>query len=118
MTRLLWLLGGTVSLSLGVAGIILPLVPTVPLLLLAAFCFARSSERLHDWLLSHPKLGPPIHDWRERGAIGRKAKLLASTSIGVTFAISMLLALPPWVLMVQGAVLAAVAVFIWTRPAE
>ena len=118
MSRLFWLLGGLVSLLLGIVGLVLPLVPTVPLLLLAAFCFARSSEALHDWLLAHPKLGPPIHAWRQRGAIGQEAKLLASLSMGVTFGVSVFLALSLWVLFVQGIVLVTVAIFIWTRPEE
>lgn len=118
MTRLLWLLCGSVSLFIGMAGIILPLVPTVPLLLLAAFCFARSSKQLHRWLIDHPKLGLHIRDWQERGSIRRKAKLLASTSICGAFCISVLLELPLWALILQGFVLASVATFIWTRPEE
>ena len=60
MMRWLWIGAGSVCLGIGVAGTVLPLVPTTPMLLLAAFCFARSSERLHDWLVNHPTLGPPI----------------------------------------------------------
>lgn len=116
MTRFLWMAGGGVAFGLGAVGMVLPLLPTVPFLLLAAFCFARSSERLHRWLLEHPRLGPPIHDWQDRGAIGRRAKWLASTSILLTFGISIMLGLAPWVLLVQGVVLSAVALFIWTRP--
>jgi uncharacterized membrane protein YbaN (DUF454 family) len=57
-----------------VVGIALPLVPYLPFLLMAAFCFALSSKRLHRSLLDHETLGPPIQNWEERGAIGRKAK--------------------------------------------
>lgn len=96
----------------------LPLLPTVPFLLLAAFCFARSSERLHLWLLAHPRLGEPIRDWQERGAVGRRAKWLATASIAVTFGVSVALGLAVWVLAVQALVLLGVALFIWTRPAE
>lgn len=116
MTRFLWMTAGCVSLGLGLMGMVLPLLPTVPFLLLAAFCFARSSERLHRWLLDHPRLGPPILDWQDRGAIRRRAKWLAGGSILVTFGISLALGLAPSVLFVQAAVLAAVMVFIWTRP--
>lgn len=118
MTRFIWMLCGGVALVLGVVGIFLPLMPTVPLLLMAAFCFARSSQALHDWLLDHPKLGPPIHDWRRNGAIGRKAKILATLSIGLSFALSFILGLTEWLLLVQVIVLSAVALFIWTRPEE
>lgn len=114
--RWLWVLGGGLSLTVGVVGMFLPLVPTIPLLLLAALCFARSSERLHDWLLSHPSFGPPIEDWKRRGAIGRGAKWLASLSILAAFGLSLALDVRPVVLVIQALALTAVAVFIWTRP--
>lgn len=116
MIRALWLAGGLVSLALGAMGVFLPLVPTVPFMLLAALCFARSSERLHAWLLSHPTFGLPIADWQERGAISARAKRLATVAVAATFAISVALGLKPWILATQGTVLAAVALFLWTRP--
>ncbi len=116
MMRAVWLSLGMFALALGVIGIFLPLLPTVPFLLLAAFGFARSSERLHHWLLSHPVFGPPISDWRERGAIGPRAKRLATISILAAFAISLALGLKLWILLTQAAVLTAVLVFIWSRP--
>ncbi|GAB4282362.1 MAG: YbaN family protein [Roseovarius sp.] len=114
--RWLWLGAGLVCVGVAVAGIVLPLVPTTPLLLLAAFCFARSSERLHHWLLCHPRFGPVIEDWRERGAIAPRAKRLATASIAVVPLISLGLGLAAWVLVVQLLVLGAVLGFIWTRP--
>lgn len=114
--RQIWFLGGLVALGLGAIGVILPLVPTVPFLLLAAFCFSRSSRRLHDWLMTHPVFGPPIHDWRERGAISRRAKWLATVSIAAAFGISVAMGVAAPFLLIQMAVLAAVSTFIWTRP--
>ncbi|MCX7644649.1 MAG: YbaN family protein [Rhodobacteraceae bacterium] len=114
--RWLWVLGGGLSLGVGVAGMVLPLVPTVPLLLLAAFCFARSSERLHAWLIGHRTFGPPIEAWKRRGAIGRRAKWLASLSILAALGLSLLLGVRSEILVVQALALAAVALFIWTRP--
>lgn len=114
--RVAWFGFGALSLALGAAGLFLPLLPTVPFLLLAAFGFARSSERLHNWLLSHPTFGPPIADWRENGAIGRRAKRAATVSILAAFAISLLIGAGLRLLAVQAVVLAAVATFIWTRP--
>lgn len=116
MIRSFWAVLGTVSLFLGAVGIPLPLLPTVPFLLLSAFCFARSSPRVHEWLMQHPVFGPPIHDWQRSGAIGRRAKLLATVSIVVVFGISLVLGLAVWVLGVQAAVLSLVLLFIWTRP--
>lgn len=114
--RYLWAAIGLLCLLLGAIGIVLPLVPTVPFLLLAAFLFARSSERLHNWLLSHPNFGPIIDDWHSRGAIRPMAKRLATVSILVVFTISAVLGLRPLILWIQAVTLGCVLIFIWTRP--
>jgi uncharacterized membrane protein YbaN (DUF454 family) len=88
----------------------------VPFLLLATFCFARSSDRLHSWLITHPTLGPPILAWQQSGAIGRRAKWAASLSIAAAFGISLFLGVKPLFLGIQALVLIAVSTFIWTRP--
>lgn len=114
--RFLWAICGLICLALALVGIVLPLLPTVPFLLLAAFFFARSSDRLHGWLLSHPKLGPPIEDWQSRGAINPAAKRIATISIVLVFGVSLILGLKPLILGIQGVVLGCVLLFIWTRP--
>jgi len=114
--KLLWVTFGLLCVGLAFVGIVLPLLPTVPFLLLAAFCFARSSERLHNWLVTHPKLGPPIVDWQTRGAITPKAKKLATLSVAVVFTLSLILGLKPFVLVIQAITLGCVMLFIWTRP--
>lgn len=76
---------GWLSIVGGVIGIILPLVPTVPLLLLAAACFARSSERFHTWLVEHNHLGPLIRDYLNSGGIPLKVKRMAIGMIWVSF---------------------------------
>ncbi|WP_417628041.1 YbaN family protein [Pararhodobacter aggregans] len=116
MVRVLWMAAGGVALLLGVVGIVLPLLPTTPFLLLAAFCFARSSPRLEIWLLEHPRLGPPIRDWRAEGAISPRAKALAMIAIAATFGLSLALQLPARVLWIQAATLGAVTLFILSRP--
>ncbi len=116
--RLIWLIGGFISLALGVIGIVLPLLPTVPFMLLAAFCFARGSERIHAWLLSHPIFGPPIEDWNSRGAIRPGAKRLATLSIVAVFLLSVILGVKTTVLIIQAVVLSAVLIFIWSRPSS
>ncbi len=116
MLRLLWIIAGGLALALGLAGIVLPLLPTTPFLLLAAFCFARSSPRLEMWLIEHPRLGPPIRDWRAEGAISRKGKVFAMLAIAATLGLSLALALPGWVLLVQALTLGAVTLFLLTRP--
>jgi uncharacterized membrane protein YbaN (DUF454 family) len=104
------------SFAIGLAGIFLPLVPTVPLILLAAVCFANSSEAAHNWLINHRNFGVMIQDWRDRGAISRNAKRAASISIALAFAISLYLQIPMLALIAQGIVLLGALGFIWTRP--
>lgn len=114
--RLFFLIGGWASTGLAVVGIALPLLPTVPFLLLAAFCFARSSDRLHDWLITHPRLGPPIADWRAHGAIRPRMKRAALLTIIASVALAAGLGSPAWVLAIQIAALSATSAFILTRP--
>ncbi|MEQ8292305.1 MAG: YbaN family protein [Roseovarius sp.] len=114
--RFVWLSLGLLSVGLGLVGVVLPLLPTVPFLLLAAFFFARSSERMHTWLLTHPRFGPAIIHWQERGAIRTGAKKLATVSIALVFALSVFLGLRPEILIIQAIVLCCVLIFLWTRP--
>lgn len=107
---------GLSCVALAVVGILLPLLPTVPFLLLAAFFFANSSERLHSWITGHRVFGPMISDWNENGAIRPAAKKAATVSIAAVFAISFLLGAPLHVLGIQSVVLSAVLIFIWSRP--
>jgi uncharacterized membrane protein YbaN (DUF454 family) len=114
--RAAWLVSGLVAMALGLLGIVLPLLPTTPFLLLAAFCFARSSPALHDWIVHHPRLGPPIRDWRTHGAISRNAKIAAVAMLAAALATGILADLGPRVLAVQGIVLLLVGAFLLTRP--
>lgn len=116
MKRAAWQIAGVVALAFGIAGIALPLLPTTPFLLLAAFCFSRGSERLHAWLLAHPRYGPAILDWQEQGAISRKAKALALLALGLAIGGAALAGAPPEVLGVQALVALAVGAFLLSRP--
>ncbi len=116
MTRYLWGGLGGLSFGLGAVGIVLPLLPTTPFMLLAAFCFARSSPRLEQWLVGHPRFGPAIRDWQAHRAIAPRAKVLAMLAIAATFGISLALGLSPGVLTLQAIALACVSLFILTRP--
>mgnify|MGYP001224302461 CR=1 FL=1 len=114
--RGLWLTAGMLFLGLGLLGVLLPVLPTTPFLLLAAACFARSSPRLHGWLLGHPLFGPPIRNWEENGAISAKAKKLAVGSMAAVLLLSLILGLPWKILLLQGLLIAVGAAFVLTRP--
>lgn len=116
MIRAIWAICGAAALTLGAIGIFLPFLPTVPFLLLAAICFGQASERLHRWILAHPVFGPPIRDWRERGAISRRSKWLSSATILAAVVISVVLGFPPLIIAAQSVTLIGVAIFLWTRP--
>ena len=115
-TRFLWLLAGLAALALGAIGVVLPLLPTTPFLLLAAFAFARSSKRLNAWLREHRTFGPLIDNWHRDGSIDRKAKRAAIIVIVATPVITWLLDAPTWIVVSQIVVLSASAAFILTRP--
>ena len=114
--RFLWATLGLCCVGLGMLGVVVPLLPTVPFMLLAAFFFARSSERLHNWLLSHPQFGPAITDWQDRGAINPRVKRLSTIAIAGVFGLSVILGIKTLVLVIQAVVLSCVLLFIWTRP--
>jgi len=67
---------GFLSVALAVAGIVLPLLPTTPFLLLAAWCFARSSPRFHHWLLHHRWFGPYLEHYHDGGGLARRQKII------------------------------------------
>lgn len=75
---------GLLALGLGILGIFLPVLPTTPLLLLAAALFLRSNRGLYDWLLNHPRLGPYIRNFMEYKAIPLKIKVLSVTLVWIT----------------------------------
>ena len=81
---------GFLSLLLGIIGIFLPLLPTTPLLILSAYCFSKGSKKLHQWLLSRPKIGDMIRDWEENKIIRPRAKILSTVMIVLLFGYTLL----------------------------
>ncbi|MEC9249651.1 MAG: YbaN family protein [Pseudomonadota bacterium] len=114
--RGLWLVFGLLMTGLAIAGAVLPLLPTTPFLLLAAYGFARSSRRLHDWLLNHRHFGPLIRNWRDHGAIDRGSKITALLVMVAALALSWLMGLGWQILLTQALVLSVSAAFILSRP--
>ncbi len=94
VVRRLFIVLGGVALVVGLIGIPLPVLPTTPFLLLAAALWARSSERLLVWLLTHRRFGPPIVSYRRNGNISTANKALAVTMIGVSMTLAIVYAVP------------------------
>ena len=115
MARPLWLAAGLLFVGLGAIGAFLPLLPTVPLLLLAAFCFARGNPAWEARLLAHPKWGPPLVEWRHRRAIGRPAKRAAVLALAISVGVTVLTLGFPWAWLTLGLALTC-GTWIWTRP--
>lgn len=108
---------GWLSIVGGVIGVFLPLVPTVPLLLLASACFARSSERFHSWLVEHNHLGPLIRDYLNSGGIPLRVKRLAIGMIWVSFPTSAFLFVQVmWLRIVLLAIAAGVTLYLLSLP--
>ncbi len=106
---------GIISLIVGIVGVVLPLIPTTGPLLLAAFFFARSSNRFHDWLTTHPRFGPLIADFRAGLGIPLMTKVWALTAMVAAFTIGTVFVATHWI---AGAVVIAVGVWAITYVAR
>jgi uncharacterized membrane protein YbaN (DUF454 family) len=109
--RLLLVAAGLLSLALGFIGIFIPILPTTPFLLLSAAAFAKSSKRLHDWLLTHSWFSRYIRDYIERRGISLRVKFLAITSLWLSIGVSVLFLVP--LLPVKALLLAVAAGVTW-----
>lgn len=108
---------GVLSVGLGFLGVFLPLLPTTPFIVLAAWCFFHSSPRAYEWLHRQPYIGPLLSDWETRRAIPRKAKIISSLIIGLSLVF--IWGFLPIVLIVKvflTFILITVTGFILTRP--
>ncbi|ABZ76154.1 protein of unknown function DUF454 [Shewanella halifaxensis HAW-EB4] len=97
LKRSFFLIIGLCSLALGLLGILLPILPTVPFILLAAYCFARSSERMHQWLMTHPWFADALKNWQVQGAIRKSLKKKAYIVSSLSFLTSIVIVPLLWV---------------------
>lgn len=119
LIKTLYLLAGYFFVLLGLVGVVLPLLPTTPFLLVAAFCFSRSSERLHQYLLNNRYFGQLIKDWEQNGVIPLKAKILATSMM--LLMVSYPLIFRDFHLGLKAVVVATIVFalfYIWSRPSE
>lgn len=119
VVRALYLVAGIACVVLGLIGVVLPLLPTTPFLLVAAFCFSRSSERLHQSLLNNRFFGKIITDWENDGVIPLKAKIIATSMMLLMVSYPLIfknfhLGLKVVVVMT---IIGAMS-YIWSRPSE
>ena len=116
MPRIILIIIGWLSVALGTLGGFLPLLPTTPFILLAAWCFARSSPRFHHWLLYRSWFGGYLRHWQQYRAMPPGAKPRAVMMILLTFAISLWLVNLTWVRILLLIVLACLLIFMWRIP--
>ncbi|ASK36471.1 hypothetical protein CEK62_08380 [Alcanivorax sp. N3-2A] len=116
MRLLLWRLLAVLALATGMVGVVLPGLPTVEFLLLAAWAAGKGWPALERWLLAHPRFGPPIRQWREHGAVPRHAKWLATVTMAVSALLMALSSLLLWAKLLIPAIMVAVLVWLWRRP--
>nr|WP_024967298.1 DUF454 family protein [Pantoea sp. IMH] len=116
MQRIILLIIGWLAMGLATIGVILPLLPTTPFLLLAAWCFARSSPRFHDWLLYRSVFGRYLRHWQQHRALppGTKGRMIVFTLL--TFAVSLWLVKIAWVRLLLLCLLAGLIVFMVRLP--
>jgi len=119
--RWAWWLLAYASLGLGLAGMVLPGLPTVPFVLLSAFAAARGSERLHQRLLQDPRFGPMIRDWQAGRTVSRRAKWMATWTMlaSALLLVGLMLARGDgrwWLVALPVGCMATVATWLWLRP--
>lgn len=102
--------------GLACVGLVVPGLPTVPFLLVAAWAGARSSDRVHRWLEHHPQFGPLLRDWREQRAIPVRAKSLAVIMLVTSWSLLVWHLGTSWITLGSGALFALLALFLISRP--
>jgi uncharacterized membrane protein YbaN (DUF454 family) len=113
--RWIWLAVAYACLAVGLVGVVVPVLPTTPFVLLAAFAADRGSPRLHAWLMRHRVFGGVIRDWRASGAVARRPKVVATCAMAASVAV-MAVTAPPALALAATVVIVAVAVWLWMRP--
>jgi len=110
---------GWLSLALGFLGVFLPLLPTTPFVLLAAFFFSKGSERLHRWLVEHPRFGHYVRDWEAEQVVPPAGKYASTLTMVPLVGWAIFTREIPWILeLIMAATVAGTLWFIWTRPAR
>jgi uncharacterized membrane protein YbaN (DUF454 family) len=119
LARAVFLMLGTLFVALGVIGLVVPVLPTTPFLLLAAACYARGSQRCYDRLLANPTFGPLIREWREHRSIPWRTKISAIALMSVTLAASIVFFVEPaWLKALLATLGVALALWLASIPSR
>ena len=103
-------------LALALIGIVLPGLPTVPFLLLAAWCAARGSRRLHNWLYAHPHLGQLLIDWEREKAVSRNSKIIATVMLAGSWMVMYTRIDSHWIMALITLFFIGGIIFLYRRP--
>ncbi|WP_086464418.1 YbaN family protein [Oceanibaculum nanhaiense] len=110
---------GCIFAALGLIGAFLPVVPTVPFLLVAVWCFSRSSPRFHHWLYTHPTFGPPIRNWFQHGIVPLKGKLYAVGGMAASWLMTVIFVFDDWLKpALMGGTMMLIGLYVCTRPSR
>lgn len=108
---------GYLSLAIAIGGAFIPLMPTVPFLVLAAFLFSKSSPEWHQWILNHPRFGSTVRDWEEKGVVRWPVKVLTGLCLLSMLTIPFFLEGSHLIIKVSWvAIIAPIAIYLFTRP--
>ncbi len=112
---MLFFAAGSIALSLGLIGIVLPVLPTTPFLLVACYCFARSSDRVHTWMLGNRVFGPPLRDYMAGRGVPRRVKAGVLVMLWAVLVVSVVFFVPwIWARVLLAVIGIAVSVHILT----
>ena len=110
---------GCLFAALGLIGAFLPVMPTVPFLLVAVWCFSRSSPRFHHWLYTHPTFGPPIRNWFQHGVVPVRGKLYAVGGMAASWLMTTIFVFDDWLKpALMGGSMVLIALYVCTRPSR
>lgn len=117
-SRLAWLVVGLLALGFGAVGVVLPLLPTTPFVLFAAFAFTKGSPRMRSWLVGHNIFGPMIRDWETNGTIALRYKIMACSVMTASLIGSYFAGFQMRILIIQVVVMSIAAAYVLTRPSK
>ena len=112
LSKILLATAGTISVGLGILGIFLPVMPTTIFLIIAAYCYVRSSDKLYNWLINHKILGPYISNYHRYKAMPKRAKIVAISMLWISIIISSYVVSKLWVSIILIIIAISVTIYI------